>query len=126
MLAECKLVDRVRGVLQLQLQRIAAPVKHGCRMPISGSIILKQCRMAAQLVNVQSNSEFASHMLNRDVWRDETVKNIIKVGFVLYQVRTLSYWCPASCYCTACAGISLSAFLWAIRPQSSRLEDAEH
>ena len=43
--------------------------------------------MSVQLVNVQSNSEFASHMLNRDVWREETVKNIIKVGFVLYQVR---------------------------------------
>lgn len=40
-----------------------------------------------QLVNVQSNSEFASHMLNRDVWRDETMKNIIRVGFILYQVQ---------------------------------------
>lgn len=47
---------------------------------------LNQCYGATQLVNVQSNSEFASHMLNRDVWREETVKNIIKVGFVLYQV----------------------------------------
>ena len=42
---------------------------------------------AMQLVNVQSNSEFASHMLNRDVWRDETMKNIIRVGFILYQVQ---------------------------------------
>ena len=50
--------------------------------------------VAVQLVNVQSNSEFASHMLNRDVWRDDTVKNIIKVGFVLYQVLVLSCWCP--------------------------------
>ncbi|CAL5224689.1 g7413 [Coccomyxa viridis] len=56
----------------------------------------EQAKEAAQgqerwlLVNVQSNSEFASHMLNRDVWRDETVKNIIKVGFVLYQVQDSS------------------------------------
>ncbi|CAL5225007.1 g7785 [Coccomyxa viridis] len=42
------------------------------------------------LVNVQSNSEFASHMLNRDVWREETVKDIIKFCFVLYQVQDSS------------------------------------
>ncbi|KAK9817646.1 hypothetical protein WJX72_000123 [[Myrmecia] bisecta] len=38
------------------------------------------------LVNVQTNNEFASHMLNRDTWGDETVKSIIKGSFVFYQV----------------------------------------
>lgn len=57
---------------------------------------LLSCCMAVQLVNVQSNSEFASHMLNRDVWRDTTVKNIIQVGFVLYQVRHASITCRFS------------------------------
>ena len=60
-----------------------------------GNVML--CLALLQLVNVQSNSEFASHMLNRDVWRDETVKNIIKVGFILYQ---------ASCACTCLARMS--------------------
>lgn len=60
------------------------------------------CLALLQLVNVQSNSEFASHMLNRDVWRDETVKNIIKVGFILYQV---------SCACTCLARTGMSFIL---------------
>ncbi len=54
--------------------------------PEGWSVML--CNALLQLVNVQSNSEFASHMLNRDVWRDDTVRNIIKVGFILYQVSS--------------------------------------
>jgi UBX domain-containing protein 7 len=37
------------------------------------------------LVNIQKDSEFASHALNRDVWRDELVENLVREGFVLWQ-----------------------------------------
>ena len=37
------------------------------------------------LVNIQKDSEFASHALNRDVWRDELVENLIRSGFIFWQ-----------------------------------------
>ncbi|GKY91172.1 hypothetical protein MPSEU_000089900 [Mayamaea pseudoterrestris] len=37
------------------------------------------------LVNVQSDKEFSSHALNRDVWRDELVENLIREGFIFWQ-----------------------------------------
>lgn len=44
----------------------------------------------AQLVNVQSNAEFASHQLNRDTWRDETLVSIVEGSFVFLQVCAVS------------------------------------
>jgi hypothetical protein len=42
------------------------------------------------LVNIQKDSEFSSHALNRDVWRDELVENLIREGFIFWQtVRTV-------------------------------------
>jgi UBX domain-containing protein 7 len=37
------------------------------------------------LVNLQSDTEFSSHALNRDVWRDELVENLIREGFIFWQ-----------------------------------------
>jgi len=37
------------------------------------------------LVNVQQAEVFASHMLNRDVWSDETIKEIIDGSFLFWQ-----------------------------------------
>eukprot|EP00429_Kryptoperidinium_foliaceum_P000728 CAMPEP_0176018876 /NCGR_PEP_ID=MMETSP0120_2-20121206/9103_1 /TAXON_ID=160619 /ORGANISM="Kryptoperidinium foliaceum, Strain CCMP 1326" /LENGTH=443 /DNA_ID=CAMNT_0017351939 /DNA_START=79 /DNA_END=1410 /DNA_ORIENTATION=+ len=37
------------------------------------------------LVNIQKDSEFSSHALNRDVWRDELVENLVREGFILWQ-----------------------------------------
>ena len=37
------------------------------------------------LVNIQRDSEFSSHVLNRDVWRDELVENLIREGFIFWQ-----------------------------------------
>ena len=37
------------------------------------------------LVNIQSNGEFASHALNRDVWRDELVESLVGEGFIFWQ-----------------------------------------
>eukprot|EP00934_Nitzschia_sp_Nitz4_P005037 Nitzschia sp. Nitz4//scaffold35_size145790//38767//40411//NITZ4_003017-RA/size145790-processed-gene-0.229-mRNA-1//-1//CDS//3329549085//5027//frame0 len=37
------------------------------------------------LVNIQKDSEFSCHALNRDVWRDELVENLIREGFIFWQ-----------------------------------------
>mmetsp|Transcript_8153 Transcript_8153/g.24109 ORF Transcript_8153/g.24109 Transcript_8153/m.24109 type:complete len:555 (+) Transcript_8153:331-1995(+) len=37
------------------------------------------------LVNLQRDSEFSCHALNRDVWRDELVENLIGEGFIFWQ-----------------------------------------
>ena len=37
------------------------------------------------LVNIQADREFSSHALNRDVWRDELVENLIREGFIFWQ-----------------------------------------
>jgi hypothetical protein len=37
------------------------------------------------LVNIQRDSEFSSHALNRDVWRDELVENLVREGFIFWQ-----------------------------------------
>merc|ERR1712173_355074 len=37
------------------------------------------------LVNIQQAEVFASHALNRDVWRDDTIKDIVSGSFLLWQ-----------------------------------------
>lgn len=37
------------------------------------------------LVNIQRDDEFSCHALNRDVWRDELVENLIREGFIFWQ-----------------------------------------
>jgi hypothetical protein len=37
------------------------------------------------LVNIQQAEVFASHQLNRDVWRDETIKDVILGSFLFWQ-----------------------------------------
>mmetsp|Transcript_59138 Transcript_59138/g.120550 ORF Transcript_59138/g.120550 Transcript_59138/m.120550 type:complete len:518 (+) Transcript_59138:302-1855(+) len=37
------------------------------------------------LVNLQRDNEFSCHALNRDVWRDELVENLISEGFIFWQ-----------------------------------------
>ena len=38
------------------------------------------------ILNVQNHDDFACKCLNRDLWSDETVKEIIKANFVFNQV----------------------------------------
>ncbi|XP_057416958.1 plant UBX domain-containing protein 7 isoform X2 [Lotus japonicus] len=38
------------------------------------------------LVNIQSNKEFSSHMLNRDTWANEAVSQTISTNFIFWQV----------------------------------------
>ncbi|KAJ0247997.1 UBX domain-containing protein [Hirschfeldia incana] len=39
------------------------------------------------LVNLQSTTEFSSHMLNRDTWANEAVSQTIKANFIFWQVN---------------------------------------
>ena len=51
------------------------------------------------LVNLQKDSEFACHALNRDVWRDELVENLIREGFIFWQsVRSLPICHAMRCF----------------------------
>jgi hypothetical protein len=44
------------------------------------------------LVNLQRDSEFSCHALNRDVWRDELVENLIREGFIFWQEVRCDWW----------------------------------
>ena len=37
------------------------------------------------LVNLQRDAEFSCHALNRDVWRNELVENLVREGFIFWQ-----------------------------------------
>lgn len=37
------------------------------------------------LVNIQRDAEFACHVLNRDVWRNDLVRNLIQSNFIFWQ-----------------------------------------
>jgi len=37
------------------------------------------------LVNIQSDEDFACHVLNRDIWGDELVANLVQDGFIFWQ-----------------------------------------
>jgi len=46
------------------------------------------------LVNLQSDADFACHALNRDVWRNDLVENLVREGFIFWQsvsLGSLSY-----------------------------------
>mmetsp|Transcript_1259 Transcript_1259/g.3546 ORF Transcript_1259/g.3546 Transcript_1259/m.3546 type:complete len:533 (-) Transcript_1259:1980-3578(-) len=42
------------------------------------------------LVNIQKDAEFSSHALNRDVWRNDLVENLIQEGFIFWQEPDIS------------------------------------
>ncbi|XP_010527852.1 PREDICTED: plant UBX domain-containing protein 7 isoform X2 [Tarenaya hassleriana] len=56
----------------------------------SGSFEQAKSAASAQdkwlIVNLQSTTEFSSHMLNRDTWANEAVSQTIKANFIFYQV----------------------------------------
>lgn len=43
------------------------------------------------LVNVQDDLEFACQTLNRDVWSNSSVKELLRSNFVFWQVRNLNF-----------------------------------
>eukprot|EP00903_Cladosiphon_okamuranus_P012492 g11697.t1 len=49
------------------------------------------------LVNIQADSEFDCHRLNRDLWKDEMVQNIIECNCIFWQQPSISQ--EAKLYC---------------------------
>ena len=45
------------------------------------------------LVNLQDSKEFPSQVLNRDVWSNHNVKDIVRQHFVFWQVSILNVYC---------------------------------
>jgi thioredoxin-related protein len=39
------------------------------------------------IVNLQDNSEFACQILNRDLWKEKVVQELVKDNFIFLQVR---------------------------------------
>ena len=37
------------------------------------------------LVNIQCDKEFSSHLLNRDVWTNETLVSLLRMNFIFWQ-----------------------------------------
>jgi len=57
-------------------------------------MVLKACdagRAANKwlMVNIQNVQEFSCQVLNRDVWSNSTVKQVVGGHFILWQVRNL-------------------------------------
>lgn len=48
------------------------------------------------LVNVQNSQEFSCQVLNRDVWSNQTVKDIINEHFIFWQVSAFLINCVIS------------------------------
>jgi UBX domain-containing protein 7 len=79
--------DRLHVVAPPRLADLFAPPTH--LMHVAGGF--QGARTVAKdskrwlLVNIQRDEEFASHTLNRDVWRDELVENLVREGFIFWQ-----------------------------------------
>lgn len=83
----------------------------------------KQARKAGKeqkkwlLVNIQKDSEFDSHLLNRETWKDELVEEFVASGFIFWQVHTYIHtykhtFSEQVVFCTCCDMLSfLVAFL---------------
>jgi hypothetical protein len=52
--------------------------------------VLRHSSLPLQIVNLQSASEFASHRMNRDTWRDDMVRSLVENNFILLQVSAFA------------------------------------
>lgn len=63
-----------------------APPRHLlCKESFEGARTIAKDSKRWLLVNLQRDNEFSCHALNRDVWRDELVENLIGEGFIFWQ-----------------------------------------
>lgn len=83
-------VNGVRKASQARTKRLEDLFRPPCDILFLGSFI--EARERAKdvnrwlLVNVQNSQEFACQILNRDVWPNSQIREIIKDHFVLWQV----------------------------------------
>nr|GLL18415.1 plant UBX domain-containing protein 7-like [Ipomoea trifida] len=87
------------------------------------------------LVNVQSAGEFASHVLNRDIWADESVAQIIRSSFVFWQYdrdreegrKVCTYYnltsMPAVLVIDPITGRNMKSWTGTVQPDTSLLQE---
>ncbi|KAF4657796.1 UBX domain-containing protein 7 [Perkinsus chesapeaki] len=75
----------------------------GLSSPLPFAEVLQKARAEKRwlIVNIQDNENFLSHSLNRDIWKQSMVQDLLKTSFILWQrskeeaeaVQYLSYYC---------------------------------
>lgn len=73
----------------MQRSGLGPPETPAHRAPLCKPWSCRHCHPTCppQIVNLQSASQFASHRLNRDTWRNEMVRSLVENNFLLLQVR---------------------------------------
>ncbi|EER00651.1 conserved hypothetical protein [Perkinsus marinus ATCC 50983] len=70
-------------------------------LPFAEVIAKARCEKRWLIVNIQDNENFVSHSLNRDIWKQSMVQDLLKTSFILWQrskeeaeaVQYLTYYC---------------------------------
>ena len=70
-----------------------------------------ELRVCAQLVNLQSDKEFASHQLNRDTWSDSALRSVLQASFIFWQVCCPAHKCLRT-FGLACCFASANSASW--------------
>lgn len=65
----------------------APPMKLLCKTSLVDARAEAKRQARFLLVNIQSDAVFASHLLNRDVFKDELVEGLVLSGFVFWQAQ---------------------------------------
>ncbi|KAL3134689.1 hypothetical protein ABBQ32_007693 [Trebouxia sp. C0010 RCD-2024] len=80
----------MRGGTKSQVQGLAGLFQAPSALTFQGTFEEAKAQAVQEgkwlMVNVQSNSQFASHQLNRDTWSDPTLTSIIMGSFIFWQV----------------------------------------
>jgi hypothetical protein len=61
------------------------PAEILCEEPFSNALETAKNSQRWLLVNLQDTEDFTSHVLNRDVWRDDTISSLVGASFVFWQ-----------------------------------------
>lgn len=61
------------------------PAEILCEEPFGNAVETAGNSQRWLLVNLQDTEDFTSHVLNRDVWRDDTVSSLVGASFVFWQ-----------------------------------------
>eukprot|EP00929_Paragymnodinium_shiwhaense_P113721 TRINITY_DN82015_c0_g1_i1.p1 TRINITY_DN82015_c0_g1~~TRINITY_DN82015_c0_g1_i1.p1 ORF type:complete len:511 (-),score=152.93 TRINITY_DN82015_c0_g1_i1:80-1612(-) len=102
--------DSSGGKQEKAINKLFAPPAYNQAAPFVDVMRLANEQRKWLLVNIQCSEQFVSHSLNRDVWRDETISELIDGSFVFWQrdnkategetfVNTYKVTGPLPCIC---------------------------
>merc|ERR1740121_553740 len=84
-LARGREVEAAGGGAGQAINELFAPPDYNESLPYYTAIDKAKLEGKWLLVNIQQAEVFASHTLNRDVWRDETIQDIVTGSFLFWQ-----------------------------------------